>query len=173
MTPTTQKIISDCILLLLQLIILGVVGGGVSWFYTRLQKRRELRRDLLKDFSSLYGRFLSLRYRFNSFHIEWSGTRSPENHPLTEEERRQERWRHFEEACALIGEFQGLRPLLTSQYPEMSDHVNFIYSKYQDWRRRIGAGKPILQEIDGRSEDSFKELRDRYGFVIRNMRKRL
>ncbi|NQT27849.1 hypothetical protein HQ585_21000 [candidate division KSB1 bacterium] len=66
-----------------------------------------------------------------------------------------------------------LRPLLTSQYPEMADHVNFIYSKYQDWRRRIGAGKPILQEIDGRSEESFKELRDRYGLVIRNMRKKL
>lgn len=157
----------------MQLIILGIAGGGISWFYTRMQKRRELRRDLLRDFSSLYGRFLSLRYRFNSFHIEWSNNRSPENHPLNENERRQEMWKHFEEACALIGEFQGLKPLLTSQYPEMADHVTFIYSKYQDWRRRIAAGKPILQEIDGRSEDSFKELRDRYGLVIRNMRKKL
>jgi len=55
MTPTVQNIIADGIQLLLQLIILGIVGGGVSWFYTRLQKRRELRRDLLKEFSSLSG----------------------------------------------------------------------------------------------------------------------
>lgn len=173
MTPTTQKIIADCIRLLMQLIILGIVGGGVSWFYTRLQKRRELRRDLLRDFSSIYGRFLSLRYRFNSFHIEWPGTRSPKNHHLTDDERRLERWKHYEETCALLGEFQGIRPLITSQYPELVDHVNFIYSKYQDWRRRIGAGKPILQKTDGKSEDSFKELRDRYGYVVRIMRKRL
>ena len=173
MTPTAQQVIADGIRLLLQLIILGVVGGGVTWFYTHLQKRRELRRDLLRDFSSLYGRFLSLRYRFNSFHIEWSGSRNPENHPLAEDERRLERWKHYEEACGLIGEFQGIRPLLTSQYPELADELNFIYSKYQDWRRRIGAGRPVLQEADGKSEDAFKELRDRCGHVIYEMRKRL
>jgi len=173
MTPIAQNFIAECIRLLLQLIIFGIVGGGVSWYYTRLQKRRELRRDLLKDFSSLYGRFLSLRYRFNSFHIKWSRFRSPNNHPLTEDERRLERWKHYEEACTLLGEFQGIRPLITSQYPELVDDINFIYSKYQDWRRRIGAGKPVLQEIDGKSEDSFKELRDRYGYVVHIMRKKL
>ncbi len=173
MNPTTPTIFADIIRLFLQLIFLGVVGGGVSWFYTRLQKTRELRRDILKEFSSLYGRFLSLRYRFNSFHIKWSNNRSPANHPLNENERKQEKWKHYEEACSLIGEFQGLRPLIVSQLPEMSDDMNFIYSKYQDWRRRIGADKPILQELDGKSEDSFKELRDLYSTVIRYMRKKL
>lgn len=173
MTQTIQQLITDVVRLILQLIILGVFGGGVTWFYTSLQKHRELRRNLLRDFSSLYGRFLSLRYRFNSFHIEWSGARDIDNHPLTEEECRLERWKHYEEACALLGEFQGIRPVLTSQYPELTNEVNFIYSKYQDWRRRIGANKPILQEIDGKSEESYQELRHRYSYVVDKMRKKL
>jgi len=173
MSPTNQQLVIDGARLVLQLIILGIVGGAVTWFYSRLQKNRDLRRDLLKELASLHGRFIALRYRFNSFYVEWSGSRSPDNHPLKEDERRLQRWKHYEEACSLIGEFQALRPLLSAQYPDLSDDFNFIYQKYQDWRRRIGAGRPILQELDAKSEDAFHELRDRYGKLASDIRKRL
>lgn len=173
MSPTEQELVIEFGRLLLQLVVLGILGGAITWFYARLQQHRDIRRDLLREFSALYGRFLSLRYRFNSFYVEWSGSRNPENHPLTEDERRRERWKHYEEACELLGQFHGVRPLLTSQYPDLSDDVNSIYQKFQDWRRSIGAGKPILQELDGKSKDAFKELREIYARVLSTIRKRL
>jgi hypothetical protein len=168
-----EQLAADFLKLLLQLLLLGVVGGGVSWYYSKIQKQRELRISLLKDFASLHGRFLSLRFRFNSFHIEWKGTRSPANHPLTEDEKRKVRWAHFEEACALLGEFYGIKPLLQSHFQEIHDEFELMHGIYQQWRRKIGGDQPVLQDASGKSSDQFKQLRTTYQTAIQRMRRQI
>ena len=101
----SEQILSDLIKLTLQLILIGVAGGAVSWFYSSIQKQRELRISLLKEFAALQGRFVSLRFRFNSFHVEWKGARNKENHPLNEEEIRKERWAHFKKRVKCLESF--------------------------------------------------------------------
>jgi hypothetical protein len=45
---------TDTVKLAMQLVMLGVLGGAVSWYYSKIQKQRELRITLLKDFSHLH-----------------------------------------------------------------------------------------------------------------------
>ena len=157
----------------LQLIVLGVFGGGVTWFYTRLQRNQDLRLRVLREFALLHGKFIALRYEFNSFYVRHHGKRSPQFHPLNESEIRVERWKYFQQACRLIGEFQGMRPLIVETFPETADDIHFLFSKYQDWRRLIQADKPILQSPDGRNEEAYNELRERYSRVIKQMRRKI
>ncbi len=165
----TEQIIK----LIFQLLLIGVVGGAISWFYSHIQKQRELRISLLKEFASLQGKFVSLRFRFNSFHIEWEGQRNSNNHPLNKEESRKERWLHFQEACELLGEFYSIKPLLISQFKNVSDDIESIHQNYQFWRRQIGGNKPVLQSKDGKSDEKYKDLRSQYQRVIQIMRNQL
>ena len=48
---------TDFTKLFMQLVMLGVLGGGISWCYSKILKQRELRVSLLKEFSHLHGRF--------------------------------------------------------------------------------------------------------------------
>jgi len=168
-----MSITNELIKYFLQLMVLGLLGGAITWFYSRLQKYHELRLRILKEFATLHGQFIALRYEFNSFYIEWHSKRSARFHPLTQDEIRIERWHYFQRACRLIGEFHGLKPVIIEVFPETADDVHFLFSKYQDWRRCIQAGKPILQEIDGRNTQAYNELRERYSRVVRRMRKKV
>lgn len=109
-----DQIAADLIKLTLQLILIGGVGGAVSWFYSRIQKQRELRISLLREFAALQGRFVSLRFRFNTFH-----------------------------------------------------------QSYQQWRRQIGANQPVLQSKEGKSDQTYKDLRTNYGNIIQKMRNQI
>lgn len=156
---------------LIQLFVLGVLGGGVAWLYTRFQRNRELRLQVLREFASLHGRFLSLRFLFNSFYIEWPDQRRADFEPLADDEVRKEKWRCYQEACNLLGEFQGIKPLIISNFPEVSENIALIHAKYHDWRRRTGGDRPILQMTDGENESGYKELRSVYEKTIREMRR--
>lgn len=158
---------------IVQLVLLGVLGGAISWFYSRLQKNWELKIQILRDFTSLHGKFISLRYEFNSFYIKWSGKRSARFHHLTEEEIRLEKWEFFRQSCSLIGEIQGLRPMIVESFPKTAEDINYLFGKYQDWRRCIGGDKPILQEANGQNDESYDEIRNRFNRVVKEMRRRI
>lgn len=155
---------------LIQLLVLGILGGGVAWLYARFQRNRELRLQVLREFASLHGRFLSLRFQFNSFYIDWPDQRRTDFRPLTDDEVRKEKWRCYQEACHLLGEFQGIKPLIISNFPQVSDSIALIHAKYHDWRRRTGGDRPILQKKNGENERGYVELRSVYDKAIREMR---
>jgi hypothetical protein len=161
---------SEIIKLVFQLFILGILGGAVTWYYSRLQKNREIRISILKEFASLHGRFISLRFQANYFYVEWRDGREASTHALSDEERRIEKWKQYQSACSLIGEFVGLKPLIIKYFPETSKEVEFLHSKYQDWRRRIGGGQLILQQVDGKNEESYNKLKDAYNDAIGKMK---
>lgn len=125
MPDMTINLTDELIKSILQLMILGILGGLVTWFFSHLQKNREIQLQLLHDYSRLHGHFVSLRYEYNSFYIERDGKRSAKFHPLTEEEMRQERWKYFQKACGLIGEIQALKPLISEVFPDTHDDINF------------------------------------------------
>ncbi len=158
---------------LIQLLVFGILGGGVTWLYARLQRNRELRLQVLREFSALHGRFLSLRFRFNSFYIEWPDQRRADFQPLGDSDLRAEKWRCYKEACNLLGEFQGIKPLVISNFPQVADRMAVIHAKYHDWRRRSGGDRPILQKLDGENESGYTELRNTYEKAIREMRERI
>ena len=166
-------VIDELVKDLLQLGVLGLLGGAVTWFYAKLQMRHDLRFRVLREFAALHGKFIALRYEFNSFYVQQRSKRSAQFHPLTKDEIRLERWHYFQRACQLIGEFQGLKPVIIESFPKTADDVYFLFSKYQDWRRCIQADRPILQETNGKNEQAYDELRKRYGRVIRRMRSKV
>lgn len=168
-----EQTLSDLVNLTLQLALIGVAGGAVSWFYSRIQKQRDLRISLMKEFAALHGRFVSLRFRFNSFHIEWKGSRNKTAHPLNEEEIRTERWSNFQEACELLGEFYSIKPLLISQFKDIADEIEALHQGYQQWRRQIGGNQPVLQNSEGKSDQKYIELRENYQRVIKIMKKQI
>lgn len=156
----------------IQLLIVGILGGAVSWLYSRVQKNREIRISILKEFASLHGRFVSLRFQVNSFHVKGRGARSA-NHPLNSEEMRVKSWEQFQTACSLIGEFVGLKPLIIAYFPAVTEDIEFLHAKYQDWRRRIEGAQPIFQHVDGKNEEPYNELRNRYTLIIKQMSTRV
>jgi hypothetical protein len=160
----------EIIKLLFQLLILGVLGGAVTWYYSKIQKNREMRILIVKEFASLHGRFISLRFQANSFYVERRDGRGPSTHVLSDEERRVEKWKQYEYACSLMGEFVGLKPLILTYFPQSKVEIEFLHSKYQDWRRLIGRGQPILQQEDGKNEESYNKLKDAYNDIIGKMR---
>jgi hypothetical protein len=84
-----------------------------------------------------------------------------------------ERWKYFQKACSLVGEFYGLKPLIIANFPETTEDIEFLQSKYQDWRRLVQADRPILQDVNGQSEEAYRELRERYNQVVRNMLRKI
>ena len=159
--------------LLLQFLLLGIIGGTITRYYSRLQKNRDARTSLLKEFALIHGKFISLRYQYNSFHLEWNEHESQTNHPLTKEEIRLKRWDYYEEACNLIGEFQGIKPLLFSHFPLNKERFNKLHQGYQQWRRRIIKDKPVLQKENGENEKEFKELKDEYLWAATHMKSQI
>lgn len=167
------QLLNEIAKFLLQLLFIGILGGAVSWFYSKLQKAREMRIQIIREFSELHGQFIALRYEYNSFHIKWKGKRSADHHPLDDNQANIEKWKCYQRACSLIGRFQGLKPLLVENFHKCTDDIEFIFAKYQDWRRHIGGDKPILQHKDGKNEDGYNDLRHRYNRVVKCMRRRI
>jgi len=159
--------------LALQLVVLGVLGGAVTWFYSRQQRRREMRNALLREFADTHGQFIALRFRYNSSQVTWG--RDPEHgtHPLNAEELRLERWDCFSEACSLLGKFQAQKPLLTAYFFGVDDRLHALHQGYQEWRRRTALGRPILQEVEGRNEEKYETLKEDYQRLIAQMKLQL
>jgi len=128
---------------------------------------------LLRELASIHSQFVALRYIFNSMHVNWGDNRNSTAHPLDADEQRRERWALFQSSCSLIGEFQALRPLLHETFPDVKEDVEFVFAKYQEWRRLIGRNRPILQEDYGKSTDAYNELRDIYSRIVWRVRKSL
>lgn len=158
---------------LLQVTMLGVLGGGISWYYSRLQKNREMRMSLVKEFARIHGQLLALRYRYNSFHIKWPGKSKDNSHVLNEGQILVEKWRSFEGACDLVGEYNGIKPLLVSQFSNVNESINQLHEHYQQWRRNIGNDEPILQDKAGKNSKEFEELKRKYQLAIVSMRQKI
>ena len=73
-----------------------------------------------------------------------------------------------------MGEFGGLRPLVSEMFSGTGDALANLHNYYEHWRRDIAADKPVLQEQDGKSDDRYKEgLRDEYSTLVRILRWRI
>ncbi len=156
-----------------QLLLLGVVGGGVSFLYSKLQKNRELKITTLQQLAGLHGRFLALRYEYNAFFLEWRGRESTAKKRLTEDEIEKQKWACYARACQLVGEFQSLKPLVGVLFPGHEEQLDELYNVYQEWRRQSGANSPIFQETNGKSAEQFKSLREKYGALIKALQRQV
>lgn len=136
----TLNLIDEIVKILLQLVVLGIIGGAVAWFFSQLQNKKELRLSTLREFSKLHGDFIALRYEFNSFYIQWEGEHVSEFHPLTEEEQRVERWKYYQESCHLLGEFQSLKPIVVDVFPKQKKTLTIYLPNI-----RIGVEEPVLE----------------------------
>jgi len=156
----------------IQLFILGILGGGITWFYAKIQKNRDIRIKLIQEFARIQGDFLTIRYEFNTFYLK-RGTDEIMPIIINLPELETLKWQKYEKACSLLGEFQSIKPLLVEFYPSCLDNINFVHSKYQDWRRQMRNDKPILQDIEGNSSGELKKLKVAYYETIILMRQKI
>jgi len=168
------ELMIELIKVILQLILLGIIGGWFSWLYTKWQKNREIKINLIKELSEIQGKFLTIRYKFNAFHINWEkGGIMKIAEAIKDKELVQLKWKYYEEACDLIGKYQGIKPLLIEFFPKEKQHVNYLHEKYQDWRRHIREDKPIFQSIDGKTDKTLNEIKSIFKKMIGGMRKKI
>lgn len=156
-----------------QLLPIGIVGGGVSFIYAKLQKNRELKINVLQRLAELHGRFLALRYEYNSFFLQWRGRKKTTQKRLSQPEIEKQKWVCYTRACQLSGEFQSLKPLVAVLFPGHEKLLDDLYSTYQEWRRQSGADFPIFQDKDGKSAEQFKGLRTKYNNLIKSMQRQV
>ena len=156
-----------------QLLLLGVVGGRVSFVYSKLQKNRELKISTLQQLACLHGRFLALRYEYNAFFLEWRCRESTAKRRLREEDIEKQKWTCYARACQLVGEFQSIKPLVGVLFPGHEQQLDELYNTYQEWRRQSGADSPIFQETNGKSAEQFKSLREKYGDLIKALQRQI
>ena len=121
----------------------------------------------------MHGRFLALRYEYNSYFIKWRGRESTSRSRLSEEEFGKEKWECYVRACQLVGEFQSLRPLAGVLFPGHEKQLDELYATYQEWWRQSGADSPILQDTKGKSAEQIKMLRTRYGSLIKALQRQI
>ena len=159
---------------IMQLLIIGLVGGWISRQFTRRQKRKEIQLKLIQDLTRIQGAFWSLRFRFNTLHIHRQpGQLAPVTDVLSTEQIQAQKWASYEEACHLIGEYQGLKPLISEYFPDQQDQAGKLHQHYQTWRRSIRGDRPILQEDSGQSDPILQEIRILFDQMIKGMRKKL
>lgn len=158
--------INDIIKLVLQLLIIGVAGGAVTFYYTRLQKNRELVFNLINQTSTIHTDFLALRYKYNVLFID---TGKPIKNILQTVDIDKIKWKYYEDACLLLSKFQSLKPLFDIYIPSNNDEVSKIDGHYQTFRRAIRSNEPIFQTENGKTSDGLKELKKLNYIVVRKL----
>jgi hypothetical protein len=169
----TETLVYDIFKLVLQLVFLSILGGLITKYYSNLQKKKELKKKLLSEFTSLHGKFISLRFKNNSFHIKWSEKTGIASHPLKhdEKEKELERWKFYQEACDLLGEYEAIKHIMIATFPQITNQIHDLQTYYQDWRRMSGKNEPIMQNENGDNTDKYRTTKDLYreiALLIRN-----
>ncbi|MBD0402290.1 hypothetical protein IC221_12855 [Flammeovirga sp. EKP202] len=132
-------------------------------------KKKELKKRLLSDFSKLHGKFISLRYRNNSFYVRGHhNTGVAETHPLliNEVQISQEKWSLYQEACDLLGEYEALKNMMVLTFPKVKKEIVNLFVFYQEWKRMIGKDTLIMQTETGENTEKYKTTKDLYRDII-------
>jgi hypothetical protein len=154
---------ADVIKLILQLVILGIIGGGVTFYYNKLQKNREFVFSIINQVSSIHTDFLALRYKYNVLFTE-SGR--PIQSILSNDEINKLKWKYYEEACLLLSKFQSLKPLVSKYVSGVDSELGEIDAHYQNYRRAIRSDKPIFQSEDGKTGSGLSKLKNSHQHVV-------
>ena len=157
---------NEIIKLIFQLIILGIVGGGVTFYFNKLQKNKEIIISVLNQLSSIHTDFLSLRYKFNVFFTEAG---KPIQSILSPEEIDKLKWKYYEESCFLLSKFQSLKPLLIKYVPELKEQIALMDGHYQNYRRTIRKNQPIFQNETGKTESALNKLKDLHRDLVNEL----
>lgn len=169
--PFWTTFISEFFVAVIQLVFLGMIGGWFSRRYSKMQKNREIKIDLIRELARIHSKFLSIRYEYNTLFLTW-GKEEVKSvaRDFNEEELKNLKWRYYEEICDLLGDYQGMKSLLVEFFPKEKDQVNFLHTKYEQWRISIREGKPIFQNIDGTIDAALDDIRGKYRTMMVGMR---
>lgn len=157
---------NEILKLILQLLILGIIGGAITFYYNKLQKNREIIISIVNQISAIHTDFLSLRYKFN---VLFTDSGKPIRTILELGEIDKLKWRYYEEACLLLSKFQSLKPLLLKFIPELKEEIGKMDSYYQNYRRTIRANQPIFQNEKGKTEPGLNDLKDLHRDLINEL----
>lgn len=150
----------------IQLFVLSAVGGFLSNRLARWLKDREMRIALIRDFAKMHGSFLSIRYQYNAMFLDYAGRRETFENRVDPSHFGQMKNGLFEKVCDLIGEFNGIRPLIETLFIGGERFIPQFHQFYQAWRREIASDRPIYQSPDGESDRAFKDMRTVYSEFI-------
>ncbi|OXB23353.1 hypothetical protein B0A80_11685 [Flavobacterium tructae] len=156
----------EIIKILLELFIISIIGGAITFYYNKLQKNREILLSLIDQISSVHSQFLSLRYKYN---VLFTIPGKPISNILNIDEVNKLKWEYYEEACILISKFQSIKPLLLKFVPELKEEISMVDNYYQVYRRTIRSNQSIFQNENGKTDSAQNNLKKLYYELIQQL----
>ena len=166
-----EELLHDALKILLQFIVIVVAGGHISRYYSKLQKEKEIKQQIVREFSEIFGHFIALRFKAN-VHLYRSAENEPRYKLVNEEELKQIILNIYNESCDLLGRYQALKPLIHINFSIRDEEIDALHQKYHHWRRSLRQNKPIYQSYDKVNDSNYESLRNKYFKILKIMKDR-
>lgn len=159
----------DLVKFLVQFIVIVVAGGYVSKFYSDIQKEKEVKQNLIHEFSEIFGHFIALRFKVN-VHLYKHENNNLHYSLASEEDLKKIILNSYNESCDLLGRYQAIKPLIHINFNIRNEEIDLLHSKYHKWRRSLREGKPIYQNEKKVNDGEYKILRNIYFSILKQMK---
>lgn len=154
--------------LVLQFVLLVVAGGYVTKLYTKSQRDKDVRQNIIQEFSAIFSQFVALRFKANV-------------HLLKDEERYRyslvkktqipaEILNCYYESCELLGRYQALKPLIHLNFKIDDSDLHSLHQHYQSWRRSFREINPVYQADSPENDAEYQKLRTTYHTILGTMK---
>ena len=159
----------DFIKFLIQFFVIIVAGGYVSKYYSNIQKEKEVKQQIIHEFSEIFGCFVALRFKVN-VHLYTHKNKEPYYTMILKDEIDKMILNSYNEVCNLLGRYQALKPLIQINFTIKNDDINLLHNKYHHWRRSLREKKPIYQSRQKINDDEYKIVRNTYFGILKQMK---
>jgi len=153
----------------MQFIVIVVAGGYVSKYYSGIQKEKEEKQEIVREFSEIFGHFIALRFKVN-VHLYTHEDNNPHYNLVSTDDVRKIIFSSYNESCDLLGRYQALKPLIHINFNIKDKEIDLLHNKYHRWRRSLRESKPIYQSEKKVNDGEYKVLRSTYFKILKQMK---
>lgn len=151
-----------------QFVLLIVAGGYVTKLYTKSQKDKDVRQNIVKEFSEIFSKFVALRFKANVHLLKDDGvfrytlvSKNEISGVILE---------CYNESCELLGRYQALKPLIHLNFKVDDVELDALHQFYQTWRRSLREINPVYQSDCPNNDAEYKQMRAVYHKMLGAMR---
>lgn len=152
----------------LQFILLVVAGGYVTKLYTKSQRDKEVRQNIIQEFSAIFSQFVALRFKAN-VHLLKDG--DSQRYSLVKKNQiPAEILNCYYESCELLGRYQALKPLIHLNFKVNDSDLDELHQYYQSWRRSLREINPVYQSDNPDEDTKYQKLRTTYHKIVGDLK---
>ena len=158
----------EIIEIIIQFILLVVAGGYITQRFTKAQRDKEARQNIIQEFSAIFSQFIALRFKANVHLLQDDDCY---RYSLLEATQiRVEILKCYNESCELLGRYQAIKPLIQINFNIDDEEIDTLHQFYQTWRRSLRESKPVYQSDCPDNDAEYKKLRTTYHKIIGAMK---